>query len=102
MSEILIYAPQRVVGMSFTLVQELCAVAAVYAGDDKGMPKLVSLDGKPVTGIAGNQISVDYSLKSAPKARAAFICAFWGGPEETLMREADVIPWLKNLSDEGV
>ncbi len=63
MSELLIYVPQNAVGRSVTLVQELCAVAAMYAGRREDVPKLVSLDGKAVTSIAHTRISVDYSLK---------------------------------------
>ncbi len=102
MSELLIYVPQNAVGMSVTLVQELCAVAAMYAGRQEDVPKLVSLDGKAVTSFANTKISVDYSLKSAPDAQAVFVCAFWGDTKEALMREAEAVSWFKALAMKGV
>ena len=81
MKKIVIYMPHNAVGMSVTLMKELCWVASTYAKESAlvaGTPvveicpseavKLVSQDGHHVQCFSGNSISIDCSLDDIEQA----------------------------------
>jgi transcriptional regulator GlxA family with amidase domain len=99
--KILVYMPQRVVGMSAMLIKELIWVAAHNDMQHRGIDanpsdyvQLVSADGRSVRCFSGNEISVDVSLESAQQADAIFLCAFWGAPQHILTENQALIDWL--------
>lgn len=102
MADIAIFVPEPAVGMSATLITELCWVAAADAGRDPSEAiRVVSLDGTPVATHTGLSISVNTSFEDVSSASLVFLSAFWGSSSETLARHRDVLPWIRQLAADG-
>ncbi len=109
MKKILIYTPQHAVGMSITLIKELCWVATHYAAENSE-PRidpsehvlLVSEDGQPVRCFSGNTLSIDMGMRHITDVDAFFIGAFWGQPHAIIKCCDNLVQALPSLHKQGI
>jgi len=107
--DILIFVPDRAVGMSITLIKDLCWVAATHAAQEGGSSidpsqhvRLASLDGDPVRCFSGTELSIDVGLQDAGSPDAVFIGAFWGPPGPIVDNKPAINDWLTTLHNAGI
>lgn len=109
MKDIHIFVPNQVIGMSATLLKELCWVAGLHAAEKKGSTldpgkhvHLVSIDGKSAQCFTGNSLSVDMALDEVEHSDAIFLSSFWGAPHKILEENQALQKWLVQSHAEGI
>lgn len=107
MKKIRIFVPPNAIGLSVSLIKDLCWVGFSYAAeiggwdaDPKDHVQLVSTDGKAISLFSGNEISADLALKEATESDAIFICAFWGSYDPD--HYPGIQSWLKRNHKRGI
>lgn len=106
---IAILLPPSTLGMSFSLIQDLCLVSLTYAAElseakdpDIGQVALVSEDGKPVALKGGALVQTTCLPENVPEPDCVFICAFWGGFQEDSGHNTAILKWLKQQNSRNV
>lgn len=104
---IAIYCPHNTIGMSATLIKDLCWVAAATAHEAdstnaKALVQFISADGKPVQCFTGNQLSVDSALSNIKQPDMIFIAAFWGSATDAIKENSAFIDYLATAHQQGI
>jgi len=115
MKKVVIYMPHNAVGMSVTLMKELCWVASIYAQESAAevetqsapfspseVVSLVSHDGNPVQCFSGNSISIDHSLDQIEQADIFMVGAFWGSVHEAFQNNKALLSWLSKFYQQHI
>lgn len=105
---IAIYLPNNVIGLSATLIKDLCWVATANAAElanthisPEHYVQFVSHDGKAVTCFSGNSISVDLALSELEEPDVIFLAAFWGTAHDAIDQNQALIEHIKNAHHRG-